>query len=326
MCTVCVWVENGQPALSARNMDWSMPMDTDLWVVPAGAHRRAGPAEEKNALEWTSRYGSVVASAYGIGTADGLNDQGLGASALWLSESTYGERDPLVPALSISMWAQYYLDNFATVAEAVEDFRNRPYQLVTAEITPGRPTTVHLQISDVTGDVAVFEVINGEFTIHHGREFTVLTNSPIFDQQLANLKKYAGFGGTLPLPGTTAAEDRFVRATFYRQGLPAVTSTDKAMAELLSVIRNVAQPFGTADAERPNNARTIWSVMSDHTNLRYYFQSTSSPYPVWLDFKNLDLSVGAPVRMLKLDGTEKQLGEQSANLVEEPMFTFKMNQ
>lgn len=325
MCTVCVWAEAGQPTLSARNMDWSMPMGTDLWVTPAGAARRAGPPEEANALEWTSKYGSVVASSYGIGSADGLNDQGLGASALWLSESTYGKRDPSLPALSIAMWAQYYLDNFATVAEAVEDFVARPYQLVTADITPGRTTTVHLQIRDTSGDVAVFEVMDGVFTIHHGREFTVLTNSPTLDQQIANLGKYAGFGGSLPLPGTTAAEDRFVRATFYQRALPAAPTTDKAMAELLSVIRNAAQPYGTIDAERPNNARTIWSVMSDHTHLRYYFQATLSPYPVWLDFKNLNLKEGAPVKVLRLDGTERQLGEQSANLVDAPMFKFKLS-
>lgn len=324
MCTVCVWALEGQPTLTGRNMDWAMQMGTDLWAVPAGVTRHGGPAEEANAMEWTSKYGSVVASAYGIGTADGMNEKGLSASALWLSESVYGTRDSKIPGLSISMWAQYYLDNFATVDEAVADYEARPYQLVTAEITPGRQTTIHLQIADASGDVAVFEVIDGKFTIHHGREYTVLTNSPTYDEQLSNLKKYAGFGGDLPLPGTTAAEDRFVRASYYRKYLPEASSVDEALAEILSVIRNAAQPYGTINPERPNNAKTIWQVLADHTNLRYYFQATDTPYPVWLDFKNLDLTPGAPVKMLRLDGTEKQLGEQSASLVEAPMFAFKM--
>lgn len=325
MCTVCVWAVEGQPTLTARNMDWSMPMDTDLWAIPAGQSHRGAPPTEPNAVEWTSRYGSVIASAYGIGTADGLNDQGLAASTLWLSESSYGDRDESLPALGISMWAQYYLDNFATVEEAVADFHKRPYQLVTADITPGRSTTVHIQLSDATGDVAVFEVIDGDFTIHHGPEFAVLTNSPTYDKQLANLDKYQPFGGDLPLPGSTAAEDRFVRASFYRSQLPAASTVDKAMAELWSVIKNAAQPYGTVDPLRPNVAPTIWSTVADHTNLRYYFQLSNSLYPVWLDFKNLDLSEGNPVKLLRITGTEEQLGEQSKNLVEQPLFTFKLD-
>ena len=63
MCTVCVWAKKGQPVFSARNMDWAMDMDTDLWVIPAGRHHQAGPESEANVLEWTSKYGSVAASA-----------------------------------------------------------------------------------------------------------------------------------------------------------------------------------------------------------------------------------------------------------------------
>lgn len=324
MCTVCVWSEEGQPTLTARNMDWSMPMETNLWVLPAGAHRRAAPSDVVNAKEWTSKYGSVIACSYGIGTADGLNEAGLTASALWLSESQYGERDPELPELGIALWAQYYLDNFATVEEALEDYAADPYQLVTADITTGRPTTVHIQLSDATGDVAILEVIDGVFTVHHGRQYTVLTNSPTFDGQLENLTRYAGFGGDLPLPGTTAAEDRFVRASFYRQGLPPTPSKTKAMAEILSVLHNTAQPYGTVDPERPNVAPTIWSTIADHTNLRYFFQLTDSPYPVWLDLKNLDFGVGAPVKCLVLTGSEDQLGEQSGALVDKEMFEFKL--
>lgn len=324
MCTVCVWAKKGQPVFSARNMDWAMDMDTDLWVIPAGRHHRAGPESEANVLEWTSKYGSVVASAYGIGTADGLNEAGLAASALWLSESTYGPRDESLPLMVISFWCQYYLDNFATVAQAVADFETSPYQLQTAEITPGRSTTIHLQISDATGDVAVLEVIDGAFTIHHGPEFTVLTNSPTYDQQLANLKKYKGFGGELPLPGTTAPVDRFVRASYYVGALPTTESADKAAAEILSVVRNAAQPYGTVDPERPNVAPTIWTTIRDHTDLRYYFQASTSPYPVWLDFSKMDVSVGAPVKCLKLDGSEEQLGNQSDALVDTDLFDFSV--
>lgn len=325
MCTVCVWNMEDHPTLTARNMDWSMQMDTNLWVIPAGQHHRAGLADDPNVMEWTSKYGSIAAVSYGIGTADGMNEKGLTASALWLSESSYGARDEKVPAMAISLWCQYYLDNFATVEEAVQDYNNRPFQLVTADITPGRVTTIHVQISDASGDIAIFEVLDGQFMIHHGRDLNVLTNSPEYSEQISNLKRYAGFGGDLPLPGTTLPLDRFVRASYYLNALPTPSNPDQAIADILSVVRNAAQPYGTVDLERPNVAPTIWSSIADHSRLRYFFQQTTSPYPVWLDFKDVDVSAGAPVKMVTLTGTEHQLGNQSGNLVEKPLFKFKLD-
>lgn len=77
------------------------------------------------------------------------------------------------------------LDNFATVAEAVEALRAEPFVIVTDNI-PGttRLATLHLAISDATGDSAIVEYIDGKQVIHHGRNYQVLTNSPPFEQQL----------------------------------------------------------------------------------------------------------------------------------------------
>ncbi len=77
----------------------------------------AGP----NSLKWKSKYGSVIASGYDISTTDGVNEEGLVANLLWLAESKYPQIDNKQPALSISLWAQYVLDNYATVEEAVAE-------------------------------------------------------------------------------------------------------------------------------------------------------------------------------------------------------------
>jgi penicillin V acylase-like amidase (Ntn superfamily) len=71
---------------------------------------------------------------------------------------------------------------------------------------------------------------------------------PTFDKQLENLKQYQGFGGDKYLPGTTEAADRFVRAAYYQKSLLRdVTTAREAVAGVISVARNVSQPFGTAD-------------------------------------------------------------------------------
>jgi choloylglycine hydrolase len=89
-------------------MDWKEDMHTNLWVFPRGI-ARDGTAGA-NSPRWTSRYGSVVAAGYDIGTADGMNEEGLVANILYLEESDYGQPDPRRPHLSISLWGQYALD------------------------------------------------------------------------------------------------------------------------------------------------------------------------------------------------------------------------
>ena len=58
--------------------------------------------------------------------------------------------------------------------------------MATAQV-PGeqRMATMHLAMSDPTGDSAIVEYVDGEQTIHHGRQFQVMTNSPVFSKQLA---------------------------------------------------------------------------------------------------------------------------------------------
>lgn len=71
------------------------------------------------------------------------------ANMLWLVEAGYPEPDPTQPGLAVSLWAQYLLDQFATVEECVEHLRGEPFVLMT-DVIPGteRMTTVHLSISD----------------------------------------------------------------------------------------------------------------------------------------------------------------------------------
>lgn len=40
-------------------------------------------------FNWTSKYGSVITAGYDIGTSDGMNEKGLVANILYLTESSY---------------------------------------------------------------------------------------------------------------------------------------------------------------------------------------------------------------------------------------------
>ena len=117
MCTRVVYSGTNGMVATGRSMDWKTEMHSNLWAFPRGM-MRSGEAGE-NSLKWTSRYGSVVTSAFEIASTDGMNEKGLVANLLWLPETKYPLRDKNKPGLAITAWVQYMLDNFATVEEAV---------------------------------------------------------------------------------------------------------------------------------------------------------------------------------------------------------------
>ncbi len=121
-CTRAVYFGEEGQTVTGRTMDWLEEMHTDLWIFPRGMQRDSGMGEES--FRWTSKYGSVSTSVYEGGTADGMNEKGLVVNLLFLVESEYpsAEKDnrPLMP---VSAWAQYVLDSFATVEEAVDQLR-----------------------------------------------------------------------------------------------------------------------------------------------------------------------------------------------------------
>lgn len=302
-------------------MDWFEDLKSHIWVLPRGMERDGLAA--KNPMTWKSRYGSVVITAYDCVSADGINEKNLAVHMLYLSESSAGARDEKVPGLCMSMWPQYYLDNFATVAEAVASLEKSPYQLIMAvEPMSKAPTAIHLALNDQSGDSAVLECIGGKIKVYHDRKYTVMTNEPAFDKQLENLKRYRGFGGVEPLPGTAEPDDRFVRGAYYLARLPKPQTDRAAVAELMSVMRNVSTPFGVSEPGRPNVSATIWRTVTDLTHGVLYYDSVDSPQIFWIDTKSLNFDAGQPVRKLALTPDSDLSGDVSAKFARAEMFSF----
>lgn len=321
-CTRGVFIGDNNTVITLRSMDWQNDIGSNIWVMPRGIERTgaAGP----NSIVWTSKYGSVIASAFDAATADGMNERGLVANLLYLSESIYPKSPPEPDSkpMSISAWTQYVLDNFATVHEAVAAMRQEDFYVIPVESPDGAAGTVHLSISDASGDSAVFEYVDGELTIHHGRDYKVMTNSPVYDQQLALDAYWKQIGGLTMLPGTNRAADRFARTSFYLDALPKNVDDATAVAAAFSVIRNASVPLGITTPDQPNISSTRWRSVSDQKNLRYYFEPTRSPNVFWLDFDQLDFSEGAPVQRLMLTDGSVYAGDAATHLEPTEAFAF----
>ena len=312
MCTRVLYNGEGGRVLTGRSMDWKTELQTNLWVFPRGMERDGAAGDLS--YKWKSRYGSIIASGYEVSTTDGINEAGLVANVLWLVESGYPSVQDGRRSISLAIWAQYVLDCFATVEETVEALRREDFVVVT-ESVPGeeRLATMHLSVSDASGDSAIFEYIDGELRIHHGREYKVMTNSPTFSEQLAISSYWNDIGGTIMLPGTNRAADRFVRARFYIDAIPQVEDRQKSIAAVYSVVRNVSVPYGISTKNEPNISTTRWRSVSDHKDLVYYFEPTLSPGIFWARLTNFDLSEGAPCMMLDIEALQRQGRSGNAN-------------
>ena len=252
-----------------------------------------------------------------------MNERGLAANLLWLAESSYPKWSGTKPGLTIAAWVQYVLDNYATVSEAVDDLSQEKFEVVSSLMPDGsRFATLHLAISDATGDSAIFEYLGGKLTVHHDRSYQVMTNSPVFDQQLALNEYWKNIGGTTFLPGTNRAADRFVRASFYVNAVPKTDDQRIATASVFSVIRNTSVPYGISTPDEPNISSTRWRTVSDQKNLIYFFESTLYPNVFWVDFKEVDFSEGAPTKMLDLVGGTTYAGNATDRFSEAQPFKF----
>jgi choloylglycine hydrolase len=302
-CTRVLSNDKG-PVLAGRTMDWPESTEPVLMVLPRGLHHdggRIGSARivRDNPLVWTSKYGSLVTTVYGLGAADGVNERGLGAHMLYLNAADFGPRDPSKPGLHAGLWAQYLLDNAANVEEALALLDK--FQVVMAEAN-GHKANVHLAIEDSSGDSAIIEVIDGKPVVHHGREYRIMTNDPAYDEQLKLLKAqdFSHPSSDMPLPGNVNPRDRFQRAAYYLAMLPEPKTEREGVAGMLAIARNVSVPFG-APYKSFGIYNTEYRTVTDTTNKRYFFELTSAPNVIWVDLNKLDFDKGAPVMSLDPD-------------------------
>ena len=321
-CSRVVYLGPEGQTITGRTMDWVVPdIDTNLWLTPRGTRQTSNT---KNPVTWTVKHGSVAAVIYNGASADGMNEKGLVANLLYLTEAAYEPETPsdTRPTLAISAWAQYMLDNYATVAEAVAAMRAGKFRVITVAAPSGQAGLAHLSISDASGDSAIFEYVGGKLAIHHSRDYQVMTNEPPFEQQLGLTKYWGEIGGSTFIPGTNRASDRFVRASYYVKATTQTADPRAATAAVLSIMRNVSVPKGITTPGRPNVADTLWITIADQKNKTLYFQDTNGPGTVWVNLAKLDFAEGSGTRMLQLDGNPDLAGNQTANFKPAKPYAF----
>ena len=304
--------------VTGRTLDWVQDIPTNLSLMPRG-EKRAG-YDTPDAISWTARYGSVVAVGYDMGVSEGMNEKGLVCNLLYLPGTSYTYKGDTRKKMSTSIWAQYVLDNFATVDEAISELSKDVFYIDAPAMPDGKSTTLHMAISDPSGASAIIEYVNGVLHIYSGAQYKVLTNAPTYPQQLAITDYWNGVGGLNMLPGTNRSADRFARSSFYVNALPDNLDLRHAIAGTLSVIRNASVPLGIGTHDHPEISSTRWRSLGDQTGMRYYFELTINPSVMWVDLGKVDFSKGT--HKLILANNEMYAGEVNGKFVPTKPFHF----
>lgn len=163
-----------------------------------------------------------------------------------------------------------------------------------------------------------------------------MTNSPVYDQQIALDVYWNKIGGMAFLPGTNSAADRYVRASFFMNAVtkklnpsfiadvPDQTFAHQAVGQSLSVMRSVSVPVGIVTPGEPNIASTLWRAVSDQKNLVYFFDSSTMPNTFWVPLNEMNFSEGAKPMKLPVAGGHYYAGNAAAHFVKAKPFTFMM--
>ena len=314
-CSRVTWLGPDGMVITGRSMDWPYSFNSHLYAVPAGSTQDG--AGGVNSLTWTRKYGAIEVAGTTDpggpidGVFDGMNTTGLVANLLYLGESDFGPAPTdNRPRLSFAAWVDYVLTSFGTVNEVVDAFTDPSIYVVPINFGPGAAAhpTVHLSVSDASGDSAVIEYLDGKPVIHHGREFQVMTNSPTYDEQLKLNAKWDDVDKNKELPGSIQSQDRFVRSSYYLSKLPQTKDERQAVAGVFSVMRNVSVPWGVGDAEHPNLSPTYWRSVADSTTKVYYFESALSPDIVWVNLDKINLGPGSGTRAVAVEGNYSVIG------------------
>jgi choloylglycine hydrolase len=324
-CTRIFWNTNPELMIVGRNEDYVTASHPTFVATPRGVKRwgTADKSKRSKSISWTVKYGNVASYANNRFPNDGMNEAGLTARTLFYVDGDPNESvapDSKKKELDEDHWVSFVLDNFKTVADAVEAIRNKVHVVsVIGKKGSGYSyaTPKHLAMADASGDSAIVEIQQGKVKIFHGAQYRILTNPPSYQKELENVAKYKNVTQD-KLPVSWSASDRFVRSDFFLRHLPKPRKNDAPTAYgfMYSALATSMMPAGLpppaedvevikkliATLKDPNEtygSSTYFQSISDLTNRHYRFKSLIAPSDVFFDFEGYDFAEGQPVRIIK---------------------------
>lgn len=249
-------------------------------------HQSLTPTGE-NGLKYRSLYGYV--GIYDENEAfvyEGINEAGLSAGLFLFPQ--YGEYAPYNPennaaTLCDMQFVSWVLSQFSSIDQVVDTLPSVDVVSLGAD-APG----LHWRISEPGGRMVILEFIAGE--PHFYEDSTgVLTNGPGFQWQRANLYDTSSI-----IPGDSASQSRFVRATYLQAGSPSMKTGPDAVQQAFHILNNFDLPAGIqytiSETEEVLPSATQITSATDQTALKLYYRTVWNSAIRCIELMNIDFS------------------------------------
>jgi len=302
----------------ARTFEWgAFDFGSRVLVVPRDYKIVSHTPDGKPGLTYTTKYGVVGIDAAGeLGTADGMNEQGLVVGAFYLpgfAEFQPYDESTADKSMGPTELMLYLLSQFKSVEEVREGLDEIRVVPVVLEAL-GFAAPLHYRVVDQTGKALIIEYINGgELTLFEA-PLGVLSNSPTYDWHLNNLRNYVGLSSTgLPekniegitfgpfgagsgmfgLPGDSTPPSRFIQAVAFSQAARPTSGGLDTINEAFRILDhfNIAAS-GAEGAEISTDSQvpsaTQWTIAADTKNKVLYYHTAWNRRVRSVDLKSID--------------------------------------
>lgn len=294
MCTAMTIQTLQGDVYFGRTMDFSYPLDPELYIVPRG-------------YKWSNLLNThKIRNQYrimGIGQdispvifADGVNEMGFSAAVLYFPG--YAKYDPIIPketprfSLAAVEVVNFLLGLCASVEQAASMLRTVRIVGVEDAVT-GSVAPLHWMIADKTGRCMVIEKMEDGLHLIDN-PIGVLSNSPDFLWHMTNLRNYMDitpfqqeeqiwgtlrltpFGqgaGTFGLPGDYTPPSRFVRTAYQKSHIPLPSNQEEAICACFHIMESVTIPKGIVMTDRQTADYTQYTSFISLSSQEYFFRT-----------------------------------------------------
>lgn len=307
MCTgITLATKNRDVFVRARTMEFGVSPHSKIIFIPRG-HQRQGTTGllKHTGKQWTSKYASVGASAFGLPIiVDGVNEKGLSIGLFYFSGKDGAEyMDAEGDGQQPNTMAPWQLGSFILeTCASLDEVKTEVAKIVVPhiELVPGFAPPVHFIVTNDKGESIVIEYFDKKLHFFDA-PLGVLTNTPSYDWHTKNLANYISlslrsvnpspfkniatgedydpgtFGqgtGLFGIPGDITPPSRFVRAVAATQALYVGDHMEKyvphtgkeAVLHAFHILNSFDIPTGSArSAEKHLLKKPVKLSESDYT-------------------------------------------------------------
>lgn len=315
MCTSITLTTKNNTSFIARTMDFAFELDAKPIFIPKHYTFSSDLGE---AGAFTSQF-SFIGSGRHFGEyffADGINEKGIGACALYFSgyasfNDDIDDKKDNIPPHELISWILGTIDSLETLASNIKQLNIVGVKSKFLDVV----VPLHWIVADATGRSVIIEITKDGLAIYDN-EARAFTNSPTYPWHLANLDHYAyiqpkpretmpfhhhtplpdGAGsGLMGLPGDFTSQSRFVRTAYMAQEIDQPEDANEGISSLLHILASVDIPKGTKQHADGSPDYTQYKAMMDLTHLDYYMTSYNDSCPIKVSLNKQLLNQTKPI-------------------------------